>query len=81
MDLEEKVKYLERIESIKNNYCSLIIDIGCDYDGEDTVEGLKELIDEIVEYARAARANDDKQVIYGVGPDSKKLNILFEPVE
>lgn len=33
----------------------LIVDIGVDYDGYNTAENLKSLIDEIVHYARQAR--------------------------
>ena len=82
MNLEERVKRLDRMIDIKNNYCELIANIGCDYDGEDTVEGLKKLIDEMVGYARAAIENDDKWAIYIMGKDpTAEFNILFEPIE
>ena len=34
----------------------MIVDIGFDYDGYSSVDGLKSLVDELVEYARKASA-------------------------
>lgn len=44
MDLERQIK-------IKDKYCQLIINLGFDYDGFNTVDSLKGLIDELVSYA------------------------------
>lgn len=56
---------LKRQLKIKDEYLSLIIGLGFDYDGYNTVESLKSLIDEIVELARKASVCDDKSVIFG----------------
>lgn len=45
---------------------------GCDYDGENTVEGLKSLVDEIVEWAQKAR-----DCLW----DGKLFGIYGEPAE
>ena len=72
MDLERQIK-------IKDKWCQLIIDIGFDYDGFNTVESLKGLIDERVDYAHKAIICDDVSVVY-VGADDKKSNILLEDI-
>lgn len=36
-------------------WLEVVVMIACDYDGYNTVDGLKSLIDEIVEYANKAR--------------------------
>ena len=81
-------KYLIRIDDcnklkrqikIKDEYLSLIIGLGFDYDGEDTsVEGLKSVIDQLVDYAKKAINNDDKSPIYGIDDAVPKRNILLE---
>lgn len=73
MDLERQIK-------IKDKWCQLIIDIGFDYDGFNTVESLKGLIDELVDYAHKAIICDDVSVVYA-GADDKKSNILLEDIE
>ena len=73
MDLERQVK-------IKDEWCQLIIDLGFDYDGCNTVESLKGLIDELVDYAHKAIICDDVSVAY-VGADDKKSNILLENIK
>ena len=73
MDLERQIK-------IKDKWCQLIIDIGFDYDGFNTVESLKGLIDELVDYAHKAIICDDVSVVY-IGADDKKSNILFEDIK
>ena len=70
---------LERQIKIKDKWCQLIIDIGFDYDGFNTVESLKGLIDELVDYAHKAIICDDVSVVY-VGADDKKSNILLEDI-
>ena len=63
---------LERQIKIKDEWCQLIIDLGSDYDGCNTVESLKGLIDELVDYAHKAIVCDDVSVVY-VGADDKKI--------
>ena len=67
----------DRQIEIKNAYCQLIVDLGFDYDGYNSVEGLKSLIDTLVDYAQKAITNDDMSVIY-VSDDGHKENILME---
>ena len=71
---------LERQIEIKDKWCHLIIDLGFDYDGLNTVESLKGLIDELVDYAHKAIICDDASVAY-VGADDKKSNILLENIK
>lgn len=71
---------LERQIKIKDEWCQLIIDLGSDYDGCNTVESLKGLIDELVDYAHKAIVCDDVSVVY-VGADDKKSNILLEDIK
>lgn len=71
---------LERQIEIKDKWCQLIIDLGFDYDGLNTVESLKGLIDELVDYAHKAIICDDVSVIY-VGANDKKSNILLENIK
>lgn len=69
----------ERELKIKNEYLQLIHDIAFDYDGFNTVESLKGLINELVDYANKAYANDDISVIY-TGGCNKQYNILHEEI-
>lgn len=71
---------LERQIEVKDKWCQLIIDLGFDYDGFNTVESLKGLIDELVDYAHKAIICDDVSVAY-VGADDKKSNILLEDIK
>ena len=71
---------LERQIRIKDGYCDLIWSLGFDYDGWNTVESLKALIDELVDYAKKACRNDDKYAI-GENLAGKYYNILYEEVE
>lgn len=73
MDLERQVK-------IKDKYCQLIIDLGFDYDGFNTVDNLKGLIDELVSYAQRAIECDDKGIVY-VNGKGEHDNILGEPID
>ena len=70
----------ERKLAIKDEYLKLIIDIGYDYDGCNTVESLKELIDELVGYADKALKNDDKTEAY-INGKGESLNILQEVIK
>lgn len=76
----KEIAELERQLKIKNQYLGLIHNIGFDYDGFDTVESLKSLIDELVDYAVKAIKNDDKYVVYQ-GGNGKHFNILQEEIE
>ena len=73
MDLERQIK-------IKDKYCQLIINLGFDYDGFNTVDSLKGLIDELVSYARKAIECDDKEAVY-VNGKGERDNILGEPID
>lgn len=80
--MNRKVRKLDKDTQIKlkNEYLTLIIDVGIDYDGYDgDVEGLKGVIDTMMEYARKALYNDVTSPIYERG-DGKKINILMEEV-
>lgn len=64
---------------IMEKYLELIIDLGYDYDGCDTVESLKGLIDELVHLASLGRACNITEVIYE--NNEKKYNILHEELK
>ena len=49
--LKEKVEYLKERKENSEKWCQLIADIGFDYDGYNDSENLKQLIDELVQYA------------------------------
>lgn len=68
---------MTRSEQIKDGYLELIIDLAYDYDGCTSVEDLKALIDEIVEYAKWGYNDEDKHTIY-VDADGTERNILLE---
>ena len=74
-EIEEYIKKLKRQINIKNEYLELIYDLGYDYDGCNTIKSLKQLIDELVDYAVKGYKNDDKSEIYMGGK-----NILCEKV-
>ena len=78
-ELKQKIKDLERRINIKDAYCNLIYMIGVDYDGYETPDGLKSLIDELVALAKRAVKNDDKYAMYE-GCGDKYYNILNEEV-
>ena len=73
MSLDEQIK-------LKNAYCQLIVDLGFDYDGYNSIESLKSLIDELVGYAQKAIDNDDKTAIY-VNENGHEQNILLEDIK
>lgn len=70
---------LERQLKIKNAYCGMIIDVGLGYDGYESSEDLKRLIDELLSYARMAIDCDDKSQIF-IDAKGNKLNILDEVI-
>lgn len=61
--LKEKVKYQKNKIDNKDKWCQLIADIAFDYDGCNTIESLKLLIDELVRYALNSRDNYDYEEI------------------
>ena len=69
-------KKIIRENKIMKNYLRLIRDIGIDYDGYNDVKNLKDLIDEMVDYAKLGINKDDKHII-SVSRD-KKYNVLGE---
>ena len=74
---------MERELKVKTEYLKLIVDLGYDYDGMATRDGLQGVIDDIVDLARKAIAVDDKSVIYenfSKGNDKKYFNILMEEI-
>ena len=73
------IKELERKIEIKARYCDIIWCLGVEYDGHETPEGLKSLIDELVTLAKRAVKNDDKYAMYE-GCGDKYYNILNEEV-
>lgn len=85
-DLFHEFKKIERENKIKDGYLELIHGYSFDYDGCNTVESLKSLIDELDDLAVKALKNDDKTIMYWTAVDLKKgiekgKNILFEEVE
>lgn len=76
-----KTSELERKLKIKNEYLGLICDFGYDYDGCNTVESLKELIDELVDLAKKGLKNDDKSIMYMSADLKTNYNILRERIE
>lgn len=81
-DMEEirAIEFILRCLQIKNEYLSLIYMTGVDYDGLEKPDSLKELIDELIDYANKARRDEDTTVEYIRG-HGKKLNILREPLD
>lgn len=78
MSKEENAELKRQIE-IMEKYLELIVDLGFDFDGCNTVESLKALIEELVHLASLARACNTTEEIYFNG--DKKYNILHEEIE
>ena len=76
--LKENQKSQYQIE-IMEKYLELIVDLGFDFDGCNTVESLKGLVEELVHLASLARACNLTETIYENG--GKKYNILHEEIE
>lgn len=76
--LKKKIRMQERNMEIMQRYFELIYDLGVDYDGCNTIEGLKGLIDEIMEYVLYGRTYDTTKPIY-INQD-KEYNILHEKI-
>lgn len=75
----EENKGLKDMVIIMENYFELICNLGYDYDGYNTVEGLKSLIDEMSRLASLGRACDITEPIYESG--GQKLNIIGQEVK
>ena len=71
-------KKLKKEIDIKNKYAELIVDLAVGYDGLNTVESLKGLIDELSSIAKLIINSSDKEVIYING--NNKYNILYEKI-
>lgn len=71
--MQEQVK-LSMNEIIMEKYLELIIQLGYDYDGLNTVESLKSLIDELVKYAKLGITKNLTETIYE--NEKGKYNIL-----
>lgn len=71
--------YMTRTEKIQTQYLKFIINLGYDYDGFDTVEDLKNLIDELIRYAKLGLEKNDKEIIYI--NNKLKFNILGEQIK
>ena len=71
--MQEQVK-LSMNEIIMEKYFELIIYLGYDYDGLNTVESLKGLIDELVKYAKLGITKNLSEPIYE--NEKGKYNIL-----
>ena len=63
-------------DEIMERYFEIIIDLAFDYDGCNTVKGLKDLIDELVRFAKLGRACNITEPIYE--NNGKKYNIIHE---
>lgn len=72
-------KKLERNIKIKDEYFQLIIDCGFDFDGLNSVDSLKCLIDDLVDLAKSGLKSDDKRSIYF--SYDKHYNILNEELD
>ena len=80
----EEYQNQKRQIEIMEKYFELIIDIGCDYDGYNTIEGLKSVIDELCHYASLGRVANDTESMYIAledGTENEELfNILHEKI-
>ena len=76
---DKEIKKLNNIIKIMEKYFELIVDLGYDYDGFNTVESLKALIDELRRYASLGRVYNTTEPIF-INND-KKYNILNEELK
>ena len=77
--LEKENRQLKRQVKIMERYLELIVDLGFDYDGCNTIEGLKGLIDDLVNLASLGRACNTTEPIYV--SEEKCWNILHEEIK
>lgn len=73
-EYEKENQRLNNVLKIMEKYLELIYDLGYDYDGLNTVESLKKLIDEITRLTKLGRVANITEVIYE--NNNKKYNIL-----
>jgi hypothetical protein len=82
---KNQIKKLRRKIKIKDAWAQAIKDCLYGYDGyENSLEGLKGLVDEAIEKARKIINEDDKSIVYtGVNKDNQPEhhNILFEELK
>ena len=80
MKIADERDELRRKIEVKDQYLELITDIGFDYDGCESPNHLKELIDELVGYAnKAIDCRTDTVEFTGAG--GTKFNILHEEIK
>lgn len=79
--IERLIKDKEELNAktiIMEKYLELIVDLSYDYDGCNSVDGLKELIDELKKYANLGRVCNLSEAIFQDG--SSSYNILHEKI-
>ena len=76
--LQSQLKAKEEMVKVMEKYFELIIDLGFDYDGLNLIGSLKNLIDELVRFAKLGRACNITEAIYEM--ENKKFNILHEEI-
>ena len=78
-DLYIENQRLNNIIKIMEKYLELIVDLGYDYDGLNSEDSLKRLIDELCRYASLGRAYNTTEPIFE--NENKKYNILNEELK
>lgn len=78
-NLQQENKQLQKQITVMKEYFELIIDLSFDYDGCNTVESLKSLIDDLKKYAKLGREGNLTEPIYTNDNDS--YNILHQKLE
>lgn len=76
--LQQENKQLQEQITVMKKYLELIIDLSFDYDGCNTVESLKSLIDDLKKYAKLGREGNLTEPIYTTDNDS--YNILNQKI-
>ena len=78
-DQQKEIERLDKQVQIMEKYFELIIDLGYDYDGFNSVESLKTLIDELCKYASLGRVCNTTESIYA--NSGKHFNIIGEEIK
>ena len=78
-NLKQENKHLKEQVTIMEKYLELIVDLSLDYDGCNTVESLKGLIDELERLAMLGRVCNTTKSIYT--NSNKTYNILNEEIK
>ena len=76
LKFKDQVEMQMSNDEIMERYFEIIIDLALDYDGFKTVKGLKDLIDELVRFAKLGRDCNITEPIYE--NNGKKYNIIHE---